>query len=90
MPVQPLPVRTAAEMLQLLALIAMEPPAAMDADSIRDEKRKVLRALRPMTAEDAAVDSVRGRYTDGVVDGKVASDTPVQNERQVLELMQGV
>ncbi|MHC9085421.1 glucose-6-phosphate dehydrogenase [Luteimonas sp. RIT-PG2_3] len=59
-------------MLQLLALIAMEPPAALDADSIRDEKRKVLRALRPMTAADAAIDSVRGRYGDGVVDGKAA------------------
>jgi glucose-6-phosphate 1-dehydrogenase len=57
-------------MLQLLALIAMEPPAALDADSIRDEKRKVLRALRPMSAADAAADSVRGRYGDGVVDGK--------------------
>src|SRR5690606_13403544 len=56
--------------LQLLALIAMEPPAAMDADSIRDEKRKVLRALRPMTAADVDADSVRGRYTDGVVDGR--------------------
>src|SRR5690606_38832723 len=56
--------------LQLLALIAMEPPAAMDADSIRDEKRKVLRALRPMTAADADADSVRGRYIDGVVEGK--------------------
>ncbi|WP_149193268.1 glucose-6-phosphate dehydrogenase [Luteimonas suaedae] len=56
-------------MLQLLALIAMEPPSEIDADSIRDEKRKVLRALRPMTAADAARDSVRGRYGDGVVDG---------------------
>ena len=55
--------------LQLLALIAMEPPAALDADSIRDEKRKVLRALRPMTPADAEADSVRGRYADGVVDG---------------------
>ncbi|MCD9125596.1 glucose-6-phosphate dehydrogenase [Luteimonas fraxinea] len=57
-------------MLQLLALIAMEPPAAMDTDSIRDEKRKVLRALRPMTAADADADSVRGRYGPGVVDGQ--------------------
>jgi len=56
-------------MLQLLALIAMEPPAVLDADSIRDEKRKVLRALRPMTAADAATDSVRGRYAAGVVEG---------------------
>ena len=57
-------------MLQLLALIAMEPPASLDADSLRDEKRKVLRALRPMSAADVAVDSVRGRYQSGVVDGR--------------------
>ncbi len=56
-------------MLQLLALIAMEPPAALDADSVRDEKRKVLRALRPMAAADVGVDSVRGRYGAGVVEG---------------------
>jgi glucose-6-phosphate 1-dehydrogenase len=57
-------------MLQLLALIAMEPPGSLDADSLRDEKRKVLRALRPMTPEDVATNSVRGRYTSGVVDGR--------------------
>jgi len=57
-------------MLQLLALIAMEPPATLDAESLREEKRKVLRALRPMRAEDVARDSVRGRYGDGVVDGR--------------------
>ena len=45
-------------MLQLLALIAMEPPADYDATSVRDEKVKVLRALRPMTAGH----SVRGQY----------------------------
>ncbi|HSM11929.1 MAG TPA: glucose-6-phosphate dehydrogenase [Lysobacter sp.] len=56
-------------MLQLLALVAMEPPSSLDADSLRDEKRKVLRALRPMGAADAARDSVRGRYQSGVVDG---------------------
>jgi glucose-6-phosphate 1-dehydrogenase len=57
-------------MLQLLALIAMEPPATLDSDSIRDEKRKVLSALRPMTTAEVAVDSVRGRYGRGVVEGK--------------------
>ena len=56
-------------MLQLLALIAMEPPGALDADSIRDEKRKVLRALRPMQAGEVDLDSVRGRYDAGVVEG---------------------
>ncbi|MEO8160507.1 MAG: glucose-6-phosphate dehydrogenase, partial [Arenimonas sp.] len=57
-------------MLQLLALIAMEPPASLAADSLRDEKRKVLRALRPMTAADVNRDSMRGRYQGGVVDGR--------------------
>jgi glucose-6-phosphate 1-dehydrogenase len=56
-------------MLQLLALIAMEPPASLDADSLREEKRKVLRALRPFDAAAARRDSVRGRYGSGVVDG---------------------
>lgn len=56
-------------MLQLLALIAMEPPALLDADSVRDEKTKVLRALRPMTAADVGIHTVRGRYGDGVVEG---------------------
>ena len=60
-------------MLQLLALIAMEPPNSLDAGSLRDEKRKVLRALRPMTAADVAIDSVRGRYQAGVVDGRAVA-----------------
>ncbi|WP_129136074.1 glucose-6-phosphate dehydrogenase [Luteimonas sp. YGD11-2] len=68
-------------MLQLLALIAMEPPASLDADSVRDEKRKVLRALRPMSAADAARDSVRGRYGDGVVEGHAARG--FRHEREV-------
>ncbi|ALN91735.1 glucose-6-phosphate dehydrogenase [Lysobacter gummosus] len=57
-------------MLQLLALIAMEPPSVLDADSIRDEKRKVLRALRPMSNDDVASRTVRGRYAAGVVEGR--------------------
>ncbi len=69
-------------MLQLLALIAMEPPAALDADSIRDEKRKVLRALRPMSADDVGQRTVRGRYGDGVVAGKAVGgfrhESPVE------------
>ena len=60
-------------MLQLLALIAMEPPGALDAESLRDEKRKVLKALRPMTAEDVVSNSVRGRYQAGVVDGRAVA-----------------
>ncbi len=58
--------------LQLLCLVAMEPPASMEADRIRDEKVKVLRALRPLDARHAARDSVRGRYTAGSIDGQPA------------------
>ena len=56
--------------LQLLCLIAMEPPSSLGADSVRDEKVKVLRALRPMRPEQAARDSVRGRYGAGVVESR--------------------
>ncbi|MEO5626092.1 MAG: glucose-6-phosphate dehydrogenase [Dokdonella sp.] len=55
--------------MQLLCLIAMEPPASLDADVLRDEKLKVLRALRPFRADTVQVDSVRGRYEAGLVDG---------------------
>jgi glucose-6-phosphate 1-dehydrogenase len=49
-------------MLQLLCLTAMEPPVAFEADAVRDEKLKVLRALKPITAADVAVCTVRGQY----------------------------
>jgi glucose-6-phosphate 1-dehydrogenase len=56
--------------LQLLTMIAMEPPPTSDADAIRDEKLKVLRSLRPFTPELVARDVVRGQYKAGTVDGK--------------------
>ena len=56
--------------LQLLCLVAMEPPASLEADRIRDEKVKVLRALRPFDAEAALRHSVRGRYTAGTINGE--------------------
>jgi glucose-6-phosphate 1-dehydrogenase len=59
--------------LQLLCLIAMEPPAGLEADAVRNEKVKVLRALRPMRAADVQADSVRGRYEAGVVSGRAAA-----------------
>jgi len=49
-------------MLQLLCLVAMEPPASDDADALRDEKLKVLRALKPITNGDVAKNTVRGQY----------------------------
>lgn len=55
---------------QLLCLTAMEAPASMDADSVRDEKLKVLRSLRPFAADDLAQNVVRGQYTSGAIDGE--------------------
>ena len=56
--------------LQLLTMIAMEPPPTSDADAIRDEKLKVLRSLRPFTPELVARDVVRGQYKAGTVGGE--------------------
>jgi glucose-6-phosphate 1-dehydrogenase len=58
-------------MLQLLALVAMEPPAHFDAQSIRDEKVKVLRSLRPMDAASAATHTVIGQYGEGAIGGHI-------------------
>ncbi|HET7282464.1 MAG TPA: glucose-6-phosphate dehydrogenase [Sphingomicrobium sp.] len=57
-------------MLQLLALVAMEPPSDFNATAVRDEKVKVLRALRPITAADAEHTTVTGQYTRGAIDGE--------------------
>lgn len=60
-------------MLQLLSIIAMEPPAHNTADAVRDEKLKALRALRPLTGAAALTNSVRGQYRAGAVDGELAT-----------------
>ncbi|MYL27799.1 MULTISPECIES: glucose-6-phosphate dehydrogenase [Halomonadaceae] len=52
-------------LLQLLCMTAMEPPNTLDADAVRDEKVKVLRALRPMEAASIAEEVVRGQYVSG-------------------------
>lgn len=57
-------------LLQLLCLIAMDPPADLSSDSIRDEKVKVLKALRPITPDMMESHLVRGQYTAGSSDGK--------------------
>ena len=57
-------------MLELLSLVAMEPPIAFDADDVRDEKVKVLRALRPMSADQVAHRTARGQYGRGWVGGR--------------------
>ena len=56
--------------LQLLSLVAMEAPASLDPDAVRDEKVKVLRALRPLSERaDIDANTVRGQYRAGAVDG---------------------
>ena len=56
--------------LQLLTMIAMEPPPTNDADAIRDEKLKVLKSLKPFAVESVARDVVRGQYRAGTVNGQ--------------------
>jgi glucose-6-phosphate 1-dehydrogenase len=52
-------------LFQLLALTAMEPPSSFDAEAVRDEKAKVLRAIQPLTPEEVLVRTVRGQYGEG-------------------------
>ena len=73
-------------LLQLLCLTAMEPPVGFSADSVRDEKGKLLKSVRPIAPEEVALAAVRGQYGPGRIDGKevvgyreepdVAKDSP--------------
>jgi len=56
-------------LVQLFALVAMEPPVTFDAEAIRDEKVKLLRAVRPIPRDKVDLFAVRGQYVRGVVDG---------------------
>ncbi|MFW2342133.1 glucose-6-phosphate dehydrogenase [Brevundimonas sp.] len=62
-------------MLQLLCLVAMEPPSDIDADSVRNEKVKVLRSLRPITVEEATRVTARGQYPEYLSERGAATDT---------------
>lgn len=67
-------------LLQLLVILAMEPPVSIDPDAVRDEKIKVLRALKPLVDNDAVENTVRGQYkagayADGAVPGYLENDT---------------
>jgi glucose-6-phosphate 1-dehydrogenase len=57
-------------LLQLLTLTAMEAPVTFNADAVRDEKVKVLRALRPMQDHDAIINTFRAQYVSGMMDSK--------------------
>ena len=68
-------------LMQLLALVAMEPPATFAADALRDEKLKVLRAIAPLSRQEVQRDVVRGQYDKGWVAG-----VPVKGYRQEPEV----
>jgi len=56
-------------LLQILSLLAMEPPADLSSDSVRDEKLKVIKALKPITRQNVKDKTVRGQYADGYLNG---------------------
>jgi glucose-6-phosphate 1-dehydrogenase len=60
-------------LLQLLALVAMEPPVSMSAEHLRDEKVKVLKAVRPIPQNAVHAHAFRGQYENGMVDGKAVN-----------------
>jgi len=57
-------------LLQLVCLFAMEPPSSLDQNAVRDEKIKVLRSLKPIKADNASRDTVRGQYSSGAIGGE--------------------
>ena len=57
-------------LMQLLTVVAMEPPPSLDADAVRDEKVKVLRSIRPISKRSVHAHAFRAQYAAGVVDGE--------------------
>jgi glucose-6-phosphate 1-dehydrogenase len=57
-------------LLQLVGLVAMEPPALSDAKSIRNETLKVFQSLRPLKTSDIENNIIRGQYTSSLINGK--------------------
>lgn len=68
-------------MLQLLCLTAMEPPASLEAESLRDEKVRLLRAIRPMEPREVRARAIRGQYGPGSLNGQ-----PAKAYREELEV----
>lgn len=57
-------------LLQILCMVALDPPISLNADDLRNEKLKVLRSLKPMTDEEIRKNTVRGQYVQGICEGK--------------------
>src|SRR3546814_9357081 len=73
--------------LQILSIIALEPPARMDPKSVRDEKVKALSSLRPMTAATVKTHSVRGQYMQI---GRAPVCTPGPHAQLVCRILLGI
>jgi glucose-6-phosphate 1-dehydrogenase len=58
-------------LLQVMSLVAMEPPVSLEAEAMRDEKVKLLKSIREMTPDDVAKQVVRGQYFAGMIDGQL-------------------
>jgi glucose-6-phosphate 1-dehydrogenase len=69
-------------LLQLVCLVAMEPPSNLDDDAVRDEKLKVLRALKPITKELVKSNTVRAQYTSGAVDETIVPGYATQLQEE--------
>src|ERR1700753_3218588 len=72
-------------LLQLLCLVAMEPPASLDPDSVRNEKVKVLRSLRPIDGRDIGKKTVRGQYSAGFAEGRAVKGYADESGGQVSD-----
>lgn len=75
-------------LLQLLALVAMEPPASMEAEDLRDEKVKLLKSIRKISKSNVNAQSYRAQYTDGTVNGQTVPaylDEPGVSDDSVTE-----
>ncbi|AOQ25277.1 Glucose-6-phosphate 1-dehydrogenase [Moorella thermoacetica] len=68
-------------LLQLVTLVAMEPPASLATEAIRDEKVKVLRSLKPLDAAAVSKNAIRGQYGAGEIDGQMVP--PYRQEKEV-------
>lgn len=72
-------------LLQVLSLVAMEPPASLDPNDLRDEKVKVLRSLRKIDQDSVAKHTVRGCYSSGAVNGEVVPGfhEELENDKEI-------
>jgi Glucose-6-phosphate dehydrogenase, C-terminal domain len=77
-------------LLQLLTLVAMEPPASLNADALRNEKVKVLSAVRPIAAQEVASHTVRGQYRGYREEPGIAPDSQTATAEAFMQRAQSL